>query len=213
MRAPSAADELPNAPAAARNQAPLTEALRRLLPEHGSVLEVASGTGQHAAHWAGRFPGLDWQPSDGDPEAMRAIEAWRRAADHPNLRAPQLLDVGDPDWPSQVDSPFAAVVCVNLLHISPWPTTEQLLAGCSRVLQPGALLIIYGPFAEHGVLTPESNVAFDRSLRSRDPAWGIRDLDAVRETASQHGLELEDQVAMPANNRVLVIRNVGADGG
>ena len=195
---------LPSTPAGERNLAPLTAVLRPRLPAAGTVLEVASGTGQHVAHWAQAFPGLDFQPSDPDTEACAAIEAWRGATGRANLRPPLALDVADPDWPAAAPGPWNAVIAVNLLHIAPWSVTAGLLGGAARTLAPGAPLVVYGPFAEAGRLEPESNRRFDAMLKAQDPRWGIRDLDQVRAVAEAAGLGFVEQVAMPANNRVLV---------
>jgi hypothetical protein len=195
---------LPSTPAGERNLAPLTAVLRVRLPAAGAVLEVASGTGQHVAHWAQAFPGLDFQPSDPDTEACAAIEAWRGATGRANLRPPLPLDVTDPDWTEAAPGPWNAVIAVNLLHIAPWTVTSGLLCGAARTLAPGAPLLVYGPFAEAGRLEPESNRRFDAMLKAQDPRWGIRDLDQVRAVAEAAGLGFVEQVAMPANNRVLV---------
>lgn len=205
---PAPVPDLPSAPAAARNQEALTAVLERLLAARGRVLEVASGTGQHVAHWARRFAALDWQPSDVDETALEGIRAWRRHAGRSNLAAPLRLDVSDPRWPEAAPGPWSAIVAVNLLHISPWPVTATLLEGAGHVLAPGGRLLVYGPFAEGGVLQPESNVAFDAWLKERDGRWGVRDVDDVRRSAADVGLVLKEQVAMPANNRVLVLERV-----
>lgn len=192
-----------HAPAADRNREPIAAVLTEELPRTGLVLEVASGTGEHAVHFARTFPELVWQPSDPDPGARASITAWRDAEGLPNLLPPMELDASAASWP--VDR-AEAVVCINMVHISPIVATEGLLAGAARVLSPGSPLIVYGPFLERGVDTAPSNLAFDASLRERDPAWGLRTvewLDAVADTA---GFRRTRRVAMPANNLALVYR-------
>ncbi|HYD99712.1 MAG TPA: DUF938 domain-containing protein [Alphaproteobacteria bacterium] len=190
-----------HAPATLRNRAPILEALRGILPASGTVLELASGTGEHAAHFAAALPHLTWQPSDPDPVNRASIAAW---AEVPNQRPPLDIDATQGDWP---DSPVAAIYCANMIHIAPWAACLGLLAGAGRGLVPGGPLILYGPFRVAGRMV-ESNVAFDRSLRGRDPAWGVRDLERVAEAARPHGLALERTFEMPANNLIVVLRRV-----
>lgn len=199
--------DLPTSAAAQRNRDSLTDVLSARLPTAGAVLEVASGTGQHAAHWAATLTQLVIQPSDADADALEAIEAWRRAAAAPNLRAPFRLDVAGA-CPSAAQGPWDAIVAVNLVHISPWAASEGLMAGAGATLAAAGRLFLYGPYAEDGRLEPASNRTFDRSLRARDPNWGIRDIADLRLLAQRHGLGLSEQVAMPANNRVLVFDRV-----
>ncbi|HZO46081.1 MAG TPA: DUF938 domain-containing protein [Xanthobacteraceae bacterium] len=190
-------------PAVARNRDPILAVLRRVLPNRGTVLEIASGTGEHAAYFAAQLPRLLWQPSDVDPEALASIEAHRATANAPNLRAPVTLDVTAPAWPvTQAD----AVVSMNMIHISPWTAAQGLMAGAGRLLAAGAPLYLYGPFKENGEHTAPSNAAFDASLRARDPQWGVRDLGDVRALAAAHGFDFVERVAMPANNLSLVFR-------
>ncbi len=191
-------------PAAARNMGAVLEVLRAHLPAAGSVLEVASGTGQHAAGFARALPGLEWTPSDPSPEARASVEAWR-ADGPPNLAPPQALDVLDEaTWP---DRPFKAVVCLNMIHIAPWAATGGLMRLAGQTLvRPGGLLALYGPFLESDVETATSNLAFDQSLKARDPDWGLRDRDAVIEVARTHGLAFTLRKAMPANNLTLLFR-------
>jgi len=203
---PPASDEIPqgalSAPAAARNRAPILEVLRRELPESGLVLEIASGSGEHALCFAAALPALSWQPSDRSEDALRSIAAWRATGSVRNLMAPVALDVVAPAWPvARAD----AIVCINMIHIAPWRAAEALVAGAARLLPAGAPLILYGPFLESGRTAP-SNEAFDKSLRARDPAWGVRDLDDVAALAARHGLALAARVAMPANNLTIVFR-------
>lgn len=191
------------APAAARNRDPIAEVLAGVLPETGLVLEIASGSGEHAIWFAERFPGLTWQPSDPDPAALRSIAAWVAQSGLQNLRAPVTLDAADHDWPvGSAD----AIACINMIHISPWSATEGLMAGAARLLPAGGPLYLYGPYRRGGAHTAPSNEAFDESLRARDPAWGIRDMEAVIEAAEAAGLAFERAVAMPANNFSLILR-------
>ena len=191
-------------PATARNRDAILAVLRRVLPASGLVLEVASGAGEHAAHNAAAFFGLLWQPSDLDPEALASIEAWRREADLPNLLAPLRLDAADPSgWPIERAD---AVVNINMIHISPWASAEGLMRGAARVVSPGGVLVLYGPFIEAGIETTASNMAFDLDLKRRNPAWGLRELGAVAELAAGEGFGLAERIAMPANNLSLVFR-------
>jgi hypothetical protein len=194
-------------PAVARNRDPILAVLRRVLPDRGTVLEIASGTGEHAAYFAMQLPTLIWQPSDVDPEALASIEAHRAAANAPNLRAPVTLDVAAPVWPvTQAD----AVVSMNMIHISPWTAAQGLMAGAARLLAGGAPLYLYGPFKENGEHTAPSNAAFDASLKARDQQWGVRDLSDVRALAAGHGFDFVERVAMPANNLSLAFRRRAA---
>ena len=191
-------------PSTARNREPILEVLRPRLPAAGAVLEIAAGAGEHAAYFAAALPGLSWRPTDPDPEALASIAAWRDHAGLANLAEPARLDASDPDtWPAGIDD---AVVNINMIHISPWAAAEGLAAGAARVLAASGMLFLYGPYVEAGVPTAPSNLAFDQSLKSRDPAWGLRRLDAVTDLAARHGLELVERIAMPANNLSLVFR-------
>ena len=191
------------APAVARNRDAILAVLRGVLPASGMVLEVASGSGEHAVCFAAALTGLFWQPSDPDEAARRSIAAHARAAGLPNLLAPLALDAAAPAWP--IDR-AEAVLCINMIHIAPWAATQGLMAGAARVLPPGAPLVLYGPFREEGRHTAPSNTEFDASLRRSDPAWGVRDREAVTEAAERTGLRLAERVAMPANNLCLVYR-------
>lgn len=189
------------APSVERNREPILAVLRDRLPPTATVLEIASGTGEHAVFFASAMPDVTWQPTDRDAEALASIEAWRIQAGPTNLLAPLLLDASALDaWPEVMPD---AVVAINMVHISPWDATEGLMAGAARALQPGGWLFLYGPFREDGVHTG-GNAAFDADLRARNPAWGVRDLSAVVDAAARHGLTLEDRIEMPANNRILV---------
>lgn len=186
-----------------RNRAPILEVLREVLTSEGSVLEVASGTGLHALHFARGLPHLTWQPSDTSDEALASIEAWREAEGPENLHAPVRLDVTEERWP--IES-AAAIFNANMTHISPFSCTRGLLAGAARVLEPGAPLVLYGPYQVDGAHTAPSNERFDQSLRSRDPSWGVRCLTEVSAIAAEQGLAFERRVSMPANNMILVFR-------
>ncbi len=192
-----------HAPATARNSQPLAEVLARELPASGTVLEIASGSGEHAVFMARRFPALDWQPSDRDAEALASVEAWAAEAAGANLRPAIALDAAQANWPIAAAD---AVLCVNMVHISPWSAAVGLFTGAGRILTSGAPLVLYGPFIEPGRETAPSNLAFDQSLKQRNSEWGLRntaDLDAL---AADHGLRRTARHAMPANNLVLVYR-------
>jgi len=190
-----------HSPAAERNRVPIGAELLRRLPPQGIALEIASGTGQHAAHFATALPGWRWQPSDGDARSLASIAAWCDGI--ANVLPPLQLDVLATHWagvPAEVD----AIYCANLLHISPWATTPALMRGAARHLSAAGLLLLYGPYIVDGEATAPSNLAFDADLRGRDPAWGLRRLaDVVRE-AQAVGLVLRERIAMPANNLLLV---------
>lgn len=195
-----------HAPATARNAAPIAEVLAQELPASGLVLEVASGTGEHAVFLAKRFPALDWQPSDLDPDALASIDAYAAEAELANLHPGIALDAAQPRWPfAQAD----AVLCINMVHISPWEATIGLFAGAAAVLGEGAPLILYGPYLEDGVGTAPSNLAFDASLKARDPAWGLRDVQELDELAVGHGFRRAARHPMPANNLTLIYRRKG----
>ena len=189
------------APSAERNKQPILEVLQRVLPASGLVLEIGSGTGQHVAHFAGALPGLTFQPSEMDTARHASIRAWTQGL--ANVRAPLAFDVSRLPWPVTAAD---AMVCINVIHISPWEATLALMQGAGALLPPGGVLVTYGPYRREGRHTAPSNEAFDADLRSRDPSWGIRDLEAVEEVARTHGLTLEEVAAMPANNFTLVFR-------
>lgn len=194
------------APAADRNRDAILAVLQRVLPSSGTVLEVASGTGQHVAAFASAFPSLRWQPSDPDAEARASIAAWRGDAGVANLDAPLTIDVTQPNWEDGLPEAIAAIVCINLLHIAPWGACEGLMRGAAAALPDGAPLYLYGPYKRGGHHTAPSNAAFDQSLRAQNPAWGVRDLDEVSAAAAAHGLRRDDVVEMPANNLSVVFR-------
>lgn len=185
------------APAVQRNREAIAAVLDDLLPSNGVVLELASGSGEHAVYFAGLFPHLNWQPSDPDPHALASIEAWREHAGLSNLLAPLNIDAGASAWPIET---VDAVLCINMVHISPWSSTEGLIAGSARLLKPGQPLFIYGPFEQAGVETAPSNIAFDASLRERNPEWGVRRVDDVIALARDFGFKREQIIPMPANN-------------
>ncbi len=190
-----------HAPATARNREPIAAVLAEVLPARGLVLEVASGSGEHVAFFAERFPDLTWQPSDPDADALASIADW--CAGLANVLPPVALDAAQATWPiGAVD----AILCVNMVHISPWEATLGLTAGAGRLLAAGAPLILYGPYRQRDLPTAESNEAFDVSLKSRNPAWGLRHVEDVSAAAAACGLLLERIVAMPANNLSLVFR-------
>jgi hypothetical protein len=194
---------LPTSPAAERNKQPIADVLARVLPRTGLVLEIASGTGQHAEHFARTLPSLTWQPSDPDTEMLPALAARVQRAALPNLLAPLPFDVNDSVPPL---AGVAAVVCANMIHIAPWSACVALLGHAEQLLAAGAPLVLYGPFKRGGEHTAPSNAAFDADLRRRDPQWGVRDLDEVVALARSHSLELAEIVAMPANNLTVVLQ-------
>jgi SAM-dependent methyltransferase len=194
------------APAVARNRDPLLAVLRPRLPRAGLVLEIASGTGEHLAALAALTPDLAFQPTDPDPAARASADAWARHLAAGNMRPALPLDAAAPEtWPIAAAD---AILCVNMIHIAPWAATLGLLRGAARLLPPGAPLFLYGPFRRGGAHTAPSNAAFDESLRARDPAWGVRDLEAV--AAAAEGFGPPELIPMPANNLTVVFRRSAA---
>lgn len=192
------------APAAERNKGPILDVLRRVLPERGLVLEIASGTGQHVGHFAQALPGLEWQPTETEDSALASIASWVEGL--ANVRSPLVLNVHQSLWPvARAD----AIVCINMIHISPWQATLDLMAGAARTLGPSGILFLYGPYRRFGGHTAPSNSAFDADLRARDGARGVRDMEAVEVVARGHGFTLNEAVAMPANNFSVVFRKTG----
>lgn len=192
-----------SAPAALRNREPIAEVLAEWLPRSGLVLEVASGTGEHAVYFARRFPSLEWQPSDTDRDALESIRAWRTEAAPGNVREPLIIDAALPDWPIERAD---AVLNINMVHISPWQAALGLLDGAARLLGPGAPLILYGPWISDDIETAPSNVAFDEDLRRRDPQWGLRKVEHFAAEALTRELHLIERRPMPANNLMLLFR-------
>jgi hypothetical protein len=198
-------DHKRHAPATLRNRDAILAVLQGIVPKDGTLLEIASGTGEHAAYMASKLPGsLRWQPSDGDIEALSSIDA--HAAGNPRILPAVLIDVTATHWPiERADAMF----CANMIHIAPWQASEGLFAGAGRVLASGAPLVLYGPFKREGAQTAPSNEAFDASLKARDPSWGIRCLDSeIAPLAKKNGLALDEIVPMPANNLSVVFRRV-----
>lgn len=192
-----------SAPAALRNREPIADVLADWLPDRGVVLELASGTGEHAAFFAERFPRLDWQPSDIHPNALDSIRAWRGEAGLANLREPLVIDAAAREW--AVDR-ADALLSINMVHISPWEAALGLLDGAARLLAPEAPLILYGPWLSEGIDTAASNLAFDADLKARDPRWGLRKVEDFAAEAVKRGFGLIEQRQMPANNLMLLYR-------
>ncbi len=192
-----------NAPAALRNQAPIAEVLKQVIPAGARVLELASGSGQHALYFSSVLPGVLWQPSDVSDEALASIAAYREGADAERFLPPIRVDAAAPPWGlSELD----AILCVNMIHISAWESTVGLFGGGGVALKPGGALITYGPYRFDGVFTAPSNRDFDLDLKRRNPAWGVRDVADLTKLATQHGFQLESSHTLPANNHVLVWR-------
>jgi hypothetical protein len=191
------------APATLRNRGPILEVLRQVLPAAGTVLEIASGSGEHAVYFADAFPDLIWHPTDPDPDNRASIRAWIAETGVTNVTAPAVLNASARAWPvTHAD----AIVCINMIHISPWEATLGLLAGAARTLPTAAPLYLYGPYRRNGRHTASSNEDFDQSLRAQNPEWGVRDLDEVSEAAARAGLTLAEVIEMPANNLSVVFR-------
>ena len=200
---PAASDKRRSAPAALRNREPIAEVLKEWLPASGTVLEVASGTGEHAAWFAERFPNLRWQPSDIHSDALASIAAWADTSGLTNLRKPVVIDAGAEDWPVvRAD----AVLNINMSHISPWSASLGLIAGAARLLPVDGPLILYGPWLKDEIETVPSNLAFDADLKARDPEWGLRRVEDFAAAASAKGLGLADVRQMHANNLMMLFR-------
>lgn len=191
------------APSAQRNREAILAVLTDILPPAGRVLEIASGSGEHAVHFARALPGLTFQPSDPSPDAVTSIAAWTAESGLGNILPPLLLDAAAPDWPVEAAD---AILCINMIHIAPWAATKGLLRQAGRLLKPGQPLYLYGPYRRPDRPLEPSNDAFDESLRSRDPAWGLRDLDAVAALGAANGFGAPEIVEMPANNLSLIFR-------
>ncbi len=194
---------LSSAPAQ-RNRGPILQVLQTVLPQNGRVLEIASGTGEHVTHFAAHFPGLDFQPSDIDPARRASIDSY--AQDHANIRPAISLDTTQ-DWTNGLPKGgFAALICINMIHIAPWAACVGLVEGAAQLLHPGGRLILYGPYRRAGVPTAAGNEAFDADLRQRNPAWGLRDLETVADLAHRQGFTGPEIVEMPANNLCVLFR-------
>jgi SAM-dependent methyltransferase len=193
--------ELPISAAAERNKEPILSVLEAALPATGSVLEIASGTGQHVCHFAASLPGLEWQPTEPDAASLGAIASRVRESGLTNVLPPIALDVLESRWP--VGERYDAILCINMIHISPWTATHGLFRGAAQHLRPGGLLLTYGPYLENGQAA-QSNLDFDASLKRRNPEWGLREIEEVSRVASSHGLLREKIVRMPANNLTVV---------
>ena len=201
---PAGSDARRSAPAAVRNREPIAQVLGDWLPGSGLVLEVASGTGEHVVHFAGRFPDLQWQPSELDSGALASIRAWRQSAGLANVLEPIAIDVSSGEWPIERAD---AVLSINMVHISPWQSALGLLDGAARLLPAGGPLILYGPWIASGVETAPSNLQFDADLKRRDARWGLRHVEEFAAEARARGFSLVEERAMPANNRMLLFRN------
>ena len=202
------ADERMFSPSAARNAEPILKVLQRLLPAHGSVLEIGCGTGEHAMCIAGAMPGLSWLPTDPDAASRASTASWTRFTGLRNVLEPREIDACSALWGVEALAPFDALVSINMVHIAPWAATLGLFAGAGRLLRPGGLLCLYGPFMQHGVHNAPSNAAFDESLKSRNPDWGLRDIDDLERVATSSGLRLHEIIDMPANNRMLAFMRI-----
>jgi SAM-dependent methyltransferase len=199
-----AADARQFSPSAARNCGPIREVLSRVLPKKGTVLEIGSGTGEHAVGFAKALPRLDWLPSDPDAASRASIKAWIATEGLANVRAPVSIDVREAVWGVEDAAPFDAIISLNMVHIAPWEAALGLVAGAGRLLRLDGVLFLYGPFMRGGTHTAPSNAAFDADLKRRDPRWGVRDIDDLVGRAAPHGLDLREVVKMPANNLSLV---------
>ncbi|MEM8935126.1 MAG: DUF938 domain-containing protein [Pseudomonadota bacterium] len=194
-------------PSVARNREPILSVVEQIIPRTGRFLEIASGTGEHIAHFAKTFPHIEWVASDTDERAQRSIDAWRRSSGLSNLSGPLVIDARKPQWDIENAPPFDGIVCINMIHIAPFSAVEGLFAGAKRVLASKGVLFLYGPFSRSGAHTAPSNAQFDASLKSRDPQWGVRDLDLeIAPLAQSYGLDLETITTMPANNLSVVFR-------
>lgn len=192
-------------PATARNRDAILDVLRSVLPASGLVLEVASGSGEHVVHFARAFPDLTFQPSDPEDAALQSITAWSQDSGLKNIRPPAMLDAASAQWPVNAAD---AILCINMIHIAPWRASEGLFRGAARLLRAGAPLYLYGPYRRADVVTAPSNEAFDESLRSRNPEWGLRDLEAVAALAQNNGFSGPAITEMPANNLSVVFRRM-----
>jgi hypothetical protein len=193
------------APATLRNRDFILGVLRDVLPTKGVILEIASGSGEHVVHFARNFPNLVFQPSDREPDALQSVAAWVKATRVTNVRAPLVLDVSQSPWPTATAD---GIICINMIHISPWEATLGLIKGAAAILPPASPFYLYGPYLRQGIAKASSNQAFDRSLRDRNPTWGLRDLEAVAAMAQSNGFSPPVITEMPANNLSVVFRRV-----
>lgn len=194
--------------AADRNKDAILSVLRNILPETGTVLEIASGGGQHVFHFSAALPDLNWQPSEADPDLVAALGADITAAARGNLSPPLLLDVSTSDWASGINAPVEAIISANMIHIAPWRACEGLFAGAAQLVAPDGLVFFYGPFIVDGAYTSPGNEAFDRSLRGQNPDWGLRSLEEMRELARKFGFDLARTIDMPVNNLAVVFQRI-----
>ena len=190
-------------PSAARNRDPILQMLQSILPPQGSMLEIASGTGEHVVHFARGLPGWRFQPTEFDESSRQSIIAWIAHEGLKNVAEPVALDARADIWGVEQSAPFDAILSLNMIHIAPWDAAQGLFRGAGRLLKSGGLLLLYGPFQEDGVHNAPSNAAFDESLRARDPDWGVRDIRDLQSLAKENGLTLRQRQAMPANNQIL----------
>ena len=203
----SADDDRRHTPAAERNRAPILEVWRQVMPVAGTILEVAAGSGQHGAWYATEFPQHRWAPSDFDPDTLAGIDAWAGDAAGGNILPARLLDAAADDWPvMDIQADLTAIFSANMIHIAPWAAGNGLLAGAGRLLPAHGILFLYGPFLRDGKPATEKDAQFDRFLKDRNSSWGVRNLDTVVASAKSHGLELSQQVDMPAGNLSLIFR-------
>jgi len=200
------------APATERNRQPILDVLQQVIPAEGNILEIASGTGEHACFFAPYFPNQQWIPSDPDRLLRLSIEAWRQDCKSDNLQIPLDIDVSLPNWETKLNNSaiatIGAIIAINLIHISPWSACQGLIAGAGKILQSGGILYLYGPYKQQGKHTAISNEAFDQSLQFRNPDWGVRNLEDVVKLAEQHQLILQKIVPMPANNLSLIFHHL-----
>jgi hypothetical protein len=193
------------APATVRNRDFILDVLRDVLPTTGVILEIASGSGEHVVHFARNLPSLVFQPSDPEPDALLSVAAWMKAAEVTNVRAPIVLDASRSPWPiASADG----IICINMVHISPWDASVGLIRGAAAILPPGSPLYLYGPYKRKGFATAPSNEAFDRNLSDRNAIWGLRDLEAIAAIAQSAGFSIPDITEMPANNLSIVFRRM-----